>query len=110
MAKTQNSVTLVGYLGADPVLRKAVNGKSYTKFRMATNSYWRKPDGSIVRKAIWHTIMIWNHLADALVETFIKGSHVMIQGSIRNEKFTGKDGTQVFFSHVVASKVTDLDR
>ena len=110
MAKTQNSVQLIGYLGADPVLRKAVNGKSYTKFRLATDFYRRKKDGSIVRKVVWHTIMVWNHLAESLLETFIKGSHVLIQGSIRNEKFMGRDGVQVFFSHVVASKIVDLDR
>ena len=110
MAKTQNSVQLIGYLGADPVLRKAVNGRAYTKVRMATDSRRKLPDGSFVKRVTWHTIMAWSHLAESFPETFIKGSHVMIQGSIRNNTFTAEDGSKRFFSHVEASKVVDLDR
>ena len=31
MAKTQNSVQLIGYLGGDPVLRRSVTGSPYTR-------------------------------------------------------------------------------
>jgi single-strand DNA-binding protein len=110
MAKTQNSVQLIGYLGGDPVLRKAANGRAYTKVRIATDFYRRHPDGTILKKVTWHTIMAWAHLAESFPETFIKGSHVMIQGSIRNHSFTGRDGSKRFFSHVEASSVVDLDR
>lgn len=110
MAKTQNSVQLIGYLGGDPVLRKAVNGKPYTKIRVATDYYRRRPDGSIMRKVTWHTIMAWNSLAESFPETFMKGSHVMIQGSICNNTFTDKEGVKRFSSHVEATKVVDLDR
>lgn len=108
--KTQNSVQLIGYMGSDPVLRKAVNGRAYTKVRLATDFYRRQKDGTILRRVTWHTVLAWSHLAEDLPETFIKGSHVMIQGSIRNNTFHGKDGNKRFFSHVEASKVIDLDR
>lgn len=108
--KTQNSVQLIGYLAGDPVVRKAVNGRPYTKVRMATDYYRRQPDGTVLRKVTWHTIMAWGQLAESFPETFIKGSHVMVQGSIRNNRFTGKDNTSKFFSLVEASKVVDLDR
>ena len=101
---------MIGYLGADPVLRKAVNGRPYTRVRIATDFYRRKPDGSVLRKVTWHTIMAWSHLAESFPETFTKGSHVLIQGSIRNNTFTNKDGSKRFSSHVEASKVVDLDR
>ncbi|MEO8174211.1 MAG: single-stranded DNA-binding protein [Sediminibacterium sp.] len=110
MAKTKNSVQLVGYLAADPVLRKAVNGRPYTKVRMATDFYRRQPDGSILRKVTWHTIMAWAHIAESFPATFIKGSHVIIEGSISNNTFLGNDGSKKFFSHIVVSRVVDLDR
>jgi len=110
MAKTQNHVQLVGYLGGDPILRKAANGRAFTRLRMATDYYRWLPDGSVMKKATWHTIMAWSHVAESIQETFIKGSHVMIQGSICNRSFVGSDGIKKFFSHVEATTVVDLDR
>jgi len=110
MTKTQNSVQLIGYLAGDPVVRKAVNGNPYTKLRLATDYYRKKPDGTVVRKVTWHTIMTWNHLAESLSETFTKGSHVLIQGAICNGSFSGKNGEHLYYAHVRASKVVDLDR
>ena len=108
--KTQNNVQLIGYLGGDPVIRKAINGSILARFRLATDYFRRRKDGTVIKKTTWHNILAWDFLAEKVPEHFIKGSHVLVQGEIRHRTYKNKVGEIKNITEVRASGLLNLDR
>lgn len=108
--KTQNTVQLIGYLGIDPVMKKAINGSPFTRLRLATDYYRKTEDGSVIHKKTWHDVIAWDKLAESVLDNFIKGSHILVQGSIRNRTYVDKKGATKFETIVRASQLLNLDR
>jgi Single-strand binding protein family len=57
-----NSVTIVGFVGADPEQRQARNNVSkFTVLSVATQRSWKNAEDEWVSKVEWHRIVIiWN--------------------------------------------------
>ncbi|MGB7847816.1 MAG: single-stranded DNA-binding protein [Candidatus Acidiferrum sp.] len=57
-----NSVTIVGFVGADPEQRQARNnGSKFTVLSVATQRSWKNAEDEWVSKVEWHRIaIIWN--------------------------------------------------
>ena len=57
-----NSVTLVGFVGADPEQRQAKgNGSKFTVLSVATQRSWKNAQDEWSSKTAWHRIcVIWN--------------------------------------------------
>jgi hypothetical protein len=57
-----NSVTIVGFVGADPEQRQAKgNGSKFTVLSVATQRCWKNAEDEWVSKVEWHRIVIiWN--------------------------------------------------
>lgn len=108
--KTKNFVQLIGYLGRDPVFRKAINGSPFTWIRMATDYYRRTSDGTVIRKTSWHDVIAWDHLADTVPNNFIKGSHILVQGQLRHRAFTDSNGVKRYETCIRATELLNLDR
>jgi hypothetical protein len=55
-----NSVTLVGFVGADPEQRQARNnGSKFTVLSVATQRSWKNAEDEWVSKVEWHRIAIY---------------------------------------------------
>src|SRR5713226_2109408 len=57
-----NSITIVGFVGADPEQRQARNnGSRFTVLSVATQRSWKNAEDEWVSKVEWHRIaIIWN--------------------------------------------------
>jgi single-strand DNA-binding protein len=57
-----NSVTLVGFVGADPEQRQAKgNGSKFTVLSVATQRSWKNADDEWSSRTEWHrVVVIWN--------------------------------------------------
>jgi single-stranded DNA-binding protein len=57
-----NSVTIVGFVGADPEQRQARNnGSKFTVLSVATQRSWKNAEDEWVSKVEWHRVaIIWN--------------------------------------------------
>jgi len=57
-----NSVTLVGFVGADPEQRQARNnGSKFTVLSVATQRSWKNAQDDWSSKTEWHRVcVIWN--------------------------------------------------
>jgi single-stranded DNA-binding protein len=62
MSSYLNSVTLAGFVGADPEQRQAKsNGSKFTVLPLATQRSWRNADDEWSSKVEWHrVVLIWN--------------------------------------------------
>jgi len=65
-----NSVTIVGFVGADPEQRQARNnGSKFTVLSVATQRSWKNAEDEWVSKVEWHRIAIYMELDSPSRET-----------------------------------------
>jgi single-strand DNA-binding protein len=79
-----NRVVLMGHLGADPHTGATPSGKKVTNFNIATNEFYKSPEGEKVKRTDWHKITTWGKIAEACEKMLRKGSMVLVEGKIRN--------------------------
>jgi single stranded DNA-binding protein len=79
-----NSVTIVGFVGADPEPRQARNnGSKFTVLSVATQRSWKNTEDEWVSKVEWHRVAIFRpRLAEAVLNNIKKGAHVLVEGSL----------------------------
>lgn len=110
-----NKVQLIGFTGAEPEIRATTRGKKVATLRVATSRYAKK-DGERQDYTTWHAVEIWNPGTVNWLDTrgLPKGSKVYIEGEIRHDRFTDRDGVERYVSKVVvttaAHEVKSLDR
>lgn len=85
-----NNVNLVGRLVYDPELKYINDDKALCTFRLAVSRNYRNKDGVIPTDFI--NINIWGRRAETLCQYASKGSLIAVEGSLRIEKYTDKDG------------------
>ena len=79
-----NSVTIVGFVGADPEQRQSRNnGAKFTVLSVATQRSWKNAQDEWSSKTEWHRVCIFRpRLAEYVLQSVKKGSHVLIEGSL----------------------------
>ena len=105
-----NKVILIGHAGRDPENQSTAGGKSVCKLSIATGEAYLAKDGSRKERTEWHNVIAFGRLAEILHEYGRKGSLLYIEGSLRTEKWQGKDGTTRYATKIVASTVRFLDK
>ncbi len=85
MNKLKNRVQLIGFLGSDPELKSLESGNTLAKFSSATNETYLNAQGEKVTNTTWHSLVVWNKLAELCGKVLKKGSEVVVEGSL----FTG---------------------
>jgi single-strand DNA-binding protein len=109
MARGINKVILVGNLGADPETRYTANGGAITSIKVATSESWKdKQTGEMQERTEWHRVKFFGRLAEIAGEYLRKGRQVYIEGSIRTDKFTDKEGNDRYFTDIIASEMQML--
>lgn len=87
-----NKIIVVGNLGRDPELRYTPQGTAVCDFSIATNEKKRDKAGEMQDVTTWFRITLWNKLAENASKYLNKGSSVYIEGRLRIEEWTDKDG------------------
>jgi single-strand DNA-binding protein len=114
-----NSVTLIGFVGADPEQRAArSNGSKFTVFSIATQRSWKNADDEWTSKVEWHRILIFRpRLAEFVLASVKKGAHVLVEGSLVSSTYERPNGkgkkekaTKITSWSVRADVVRKLDR
>jgi single-strand DNA-binding protein len=110
MAKDLNKAMLIGRLGADPEMRFTAGGKAVTSFRVATGSSWTdKATGEKNESTEWHSIVVWDKLAEICNQYLVKGSKVYIEGRLQTRKWEDRDGNDRYTTEIVLQDMIMLD-
>jgi single-strand DNA-binding protein len=109
MARGINKVILVGTLGKDPEVRYSQGGSALTSISVATNESWKdKQTGEQKERTEWHRVKFFGRLAEIAGEYLKKGGQVYIEGSLRTEKYTDKQGVEKYSTDIIASEMQML--
>ena len=109
MARGVNKVILVGTLGKDPEVRYSQAGAAMTSVSVATNESWKdKVTGEKQERTEWHRVKFFGRLAEIAGEYLKKGGQVYIEGSLRTEKYTDKQGVEKYSTDIIANEMQML--
>ena len=109
MARGINKVIIVGNLGADPETRYTSGGSAITSLRIATSETWTdKQSGEKQERTEWHRVKLFGRLAEIAGEYLKKGRQVYIEGSLRTDKYTDKDGIERYSTDIIANEMQML--
>lgn len=84
-----NVVVLVGRLTDNPELRKTGNDISVVRFSIAVDRAYKSGEE---RQADFINIVAWRQTAEFISRYFTKGQRIGIEGSLRMNRYTDKDG------------------
>lgn len=109
MSRGVNKVILVGNLGADPETRYTTSGSAITSIRIATSESWKdKQTGEQQERTEWHRVKFFGRLAEIAGEYLKKGRQVYVEGSLRTDKYTDKDGIERYSTDIIANEMQML--
>lgn len=114
MAVNELTVTVVGWVGSDPVRYLGDDGQvPFTKFRLASTPrvYDRDQDGYVDADTSWFTVKTFRHLALNVADAVRRGEPVVVHGRLRLVDWVAPDGRPRTTAELTADAVGhDLSR
>lgn len=97
-----NRVILMGRLTADPDYRQTQNGVANCRFTVAVD---RPQSKDKPKEADFINCQAWRGTADFIQKFFRKGKPILVEGSMRNNNYTDKNGVQRYEVFVLVDSV-----
>lgn len=107
------SVTVEGYLAADPsILAAQGDGRKRAAFRLGETTSFKRADGSSAERTTWFNCVCFNEgAAENYIGPFArKGSRVVVQGHVEEDRWTGKDGVEHFDQKLIVAELRISNR
>jgi len=95
-----NKVVLIGNLGRDPEVRYLPSGDPVANFSLATTESWKDKSGQKKEETQWHQIEVFGKTAEVVRDYCTKGKQVYLEGSIRYDEWTDKDGNKKYMTKI----------
>jgi len=108
MSRGINKVILVGNLGNDPDVRYSQSGAAITTISVATSDSWTDKNGEKQERTEWHRVKFFGKLAEIAGEYLKKGRQVYVEGALRTEKYTDKNGVEKYSTDIIANEMQML--
>jgi len=110
MAGSVNKVIIIGNLGADPEVRTTGGGATVATLRIATSRNFTDKQGQRREDTEWHSVVVWNKLAELAQRYLQKGRKVYIEGRLQTRDWVDQQsGQKRYKTEVVAQEMTFLD-
>lgn len=101
-----NKVILMGNLGKDPETRFTANGGAVCNLRIATTRTWKdKNSGDRREETEWHSVVMYDRLAEIAGEYLRKGRPVYVEGRLQTRKWQDKEGQDRYTTEIVATEM-----
>ena len=77
---------------------------------MATNERYTSRNGEKMTKTEWHNVILWRGLADNAERLLRKGSLIYLEGKLRSNTYTDKEGVTRNVAEIEGENFTLLSR
>ena len=102
-------VIIIGNLGADPEVSQFQNGGSVATIAVATSEkYQNKQTGEWVENTEWHRVKAFGKLAEIIAQYVRKGTPIYIEGKLKTDKYTDKNGIERYATNIIADQMQML--
>lgn len=98
-----NRVIIMGHLVKDPEFKMFDSGRSVVKFSIGVN-------GFKAGEVFFFDVDAWNKLAEDCADMLYRGSGVVVDGELRQDRWEGKDGKMNSRVKITANKVEFLKK
>ena len=105
-----NHVTLIGHLGADPVLRSTAANQDFATVRLAYSNRYLGRDGQPVDETHWFNLVAWGQSATRLVDSARSGQRLLVEGRLSARQYTDKAGEKRESVDVVVTRFETLPK
>ena len=108
MSRGLNKVMLIGNAGNDPEIKYTAGGMAAATLSPAASSVRKDRDGNQVEQTQWHRVKFFGKLAEIVGEYIKKGKPLYVEGSIRYDKYTDKEGVEKYTTEIIADEMQML--
>lgn len=108
MARSLNSVQLIGNLTRDPELRYTPQGTAVCTLGLATNRSWSTDTGEKKEETEFHRLVAWNKLAELCAQLLTKGTKVYFHGRLTTRSWQDQKGEQRTTTEIVVDDMIIL--
>lgn len=105
-----NKIQIIGHLGKDPETRFIPSGGQVTTFSVAVSETFKDKIGEKQTRTEWFNCVAFNRIAEIASEYIAKGSLVYVEGSLRTEKWTDKEGNPKQATKINVRSLQMLDK
>lgn len=104
-----NKVILVGHLGRDPEVRFTNSGMAVANVSLATSRAWKdKQSGERQEETEWHRLVFMDRLAEVAQQYLKRGALCYVEGRLKTNKWTDKEGTERYTTEIVCDRLQML--
>ncbi|MDX2031991.1 MAG: single-stranded DNA-binding protein [Blastocatellia bacterium] len=103
-----NKIIIVGYLGRDPEIRYTPQGTAVCNFSIATTEKRKDKTGEMQDTTTWFRVAVWGRQAEVANQYLSKGRQVYVEGRLRMDEYTDRDGNKRAALEVNASDIQFL--
>ena len=107
MARGLNKAQIIGNLGDNPKITRK-DDFIVARISVATSESWNDKNGNKVEHTEWHKIALFGKLAKIVEQHVHKGDKIYIEGRMRTNKYTDKDGIEKYSMEILADRLEML--
>lgn len=97
-----NKAMVIGFLGADPVVKSSGEGKTVVSVSLATSEVWTDGTTGDKKEATeWHRITFFGKAAEIIAQHCHKGDALYVEGKLKTSRYL-KDGQEHFSTSIHA--------
>jgi single-strand DNA-binding protein len=109
MSGSLNKVMLIGNLGKDAEIHYTGGGTAVANVTLATSERWTDKAGQKQERTEWHTVVIWDSMAETLGQYLVKGKQVYVEGRLQTRSWEDKKtGGKRYATEIRADKIVLL--
>ena len=97
-----NTIIIMGRLTRDPEIRYSKDSKAIARVSIAVDRRF-KQEGQ--PEADFFNLVGFGKTADFIEKYFHKGMKALVAGELRNNNYTGKDGTKYYTDDIIISSI-----
>lgn len=98
-----NKVFLLGRATGDAELKQTKNGKNITNCSIATNRYWKSPDGQKQEEVEFTNLTFFGNQAE-VASKITKGMIIFIEGRMKTDKWEDQQGNKKSKTGVIVER------
>jgi single-strand DNA-binding protein len=107
--KGNNTVQLIGYVGNDLKVFQRTSSRKVV-ISVATHDKVKTKSGEDKEITAWHEIAAWDAIGEMAERSFVKGSHILVQGRLVHRTYEDQVGHIRYVTEVAADHLENLDR